>query len=440
MWRRRDPEVQGFKVQGFKVQGFKVQGFKRFMAMSRQKRRAGRLAIVVAIAVGVAGTADALGPESKRLGRAKDYIADEQWPRAIDELRVAVADPKESRRDEALYWLAHSLNQSGDPASAVETISRLERDFPSSMWVKPARSLRIEIAVRLNRSDVLWWTALPPAPPPAPLQPMRPTARSRGRAGSLLPAPPTPVALPPASPIPPPAGSAKLPPPSPPPPPKIWYPDSYNPDADLRIQALGGLMKTDAEKVIPMLRDIAFESENPGQASRAVFMLAQSMLPKARETVVQVAKTGPERAKLAAVRELGRFGGPDVSKELLQVYTTANDPVKWQIVKSLGERAEPLALFHIVQTEKDGKLRYSAIVSLGRAGGITQLAGMYKSANLQSRRSIIGGLFFARAETELIRIADSESDEQLRQEVFQRLRFLDTPKAKEYLQKVSEKR
>ncbi len=39
-------------------------------------------------------------------------------------------------RDEALYWLAHSQNQAGDPASAVATISRLERDYPTSMWVK----------------------------------------------------------------------------------------------------------------------------------------------------------------------------------------------------------------------------------------------------------------------------------------------------------------
>ena len=78
-----------------------------------------------------------------------------------------MADAKEPRRDEALYWLAHSLNQSGDQASSVETIGRLERDFPASMWVKPARSLRIEIAVRLNRNDVLWWTALPPPPPVA---------------------------------------------------------------------------------------------------------------------------------------------------------------------------------------------------------------------------------------------------------------------------------
>jgi len=378
-----------------------------------KRRQATRLVMVIALALAwVSGaqalvphsSAEALAPESKRLGRAKDYIADEQWPRAIEELRAAVADSKEPRRDEALYWLAHSLNQSGDQASAVETIGRLERDFPASMWVKPARSLRIEIAVRLNRSDVLWWTALPPPPPPAPVAP-KPSGPKR---------------------------AAK--------PPPIWYPDKYDPDTDLRIQALGGLMKTDAEKVVPILGQIVFESEHPGPAIRAVFMLAQSSLPEARETVVRVAKTAPEAVRLAAVRDLGRFGGPEASKDLLNVYTTADEPVKLQIVKSLGERAETLALVHIVESEKDGTLRFSAIAGLGQAGGVVQLARMYKSATLQRKRPIIVGLFIARADGELIRICDTEIDVEIRKEALGRLRLLGTPKAKEYLQKVSEKR
>ena len=316
-------------------------------------RQITRMLVLVTLALGWAAGAqgfvapssiEAGAPESKRLGRAKDFIADEQWARAIDELRLSVADAKEPRRDEALYWLAHSLNQSGDQAAAVETIGRLEREFPSSMWVKPARSLRIEIAVRLNRSDVLWWTALPPSPPAVPV---KVTPRVQVRMPKQ---------------------------PAVPPPPKLWYPDKFDPDADLRIQALGALMKTDAEKVVPILGQIAFESDNPGPAMRAVFMLSQSSLPTARETVVRVAMTGPEPVRIAAVRDLGRFGGPEASKDLLSVYTTANEPVRLQIVKALGERADGVALLQIVESEKDGTLRFNAIAGLGQAGGAEKLA------------------------------------------------------------------
>ena len=344
---------------------------------------------------------ESAAPESKRLSRAKDLIADEQWARAIDELRPAVADSKEPRRDEALYWLAHSLNQSGDQAAAVETIGRLEREFPSSMWVKPARSLRIEIAVRLNRSDVLWWTALPPSPPAVSVK-VEPRVQMR------MPKQPA-VA----------------------PPPKLWYPDKFDPDADLRIQALGALMKTDAEKVVPILGQIAFESDNPGPAMRAVFMLAQSSLPTARETVVRVAMTGPEPVRIAAVRDLGRFGGPETSKDLLSVYTTANEPVRLQIVKALGERADGVALLQIVESEQDGTLRFSAIAGLGQAGGAAKLARMYKTASQPRKRPIIVGLFRARADVELIQICDAEPDPSLRHEALERLRLLGTPKAKD---------
>ena len=129
------------------------------------------------------------GPvESKRMERAKDLIADEQWVRAIDELKAAANDPKEPNRAEALFWLAHSQHQAHDTAAAVETISRLEREYPGSPWVKPAQSLRIEIAQRLQRKDFLWWYAAPPVPP-TPAAAPSPTPAPP----AAVPAPPPPV-------------------------------------------------------------------------------------------------------------------------------------------------------------------------------------------------------------------------------------------------------
>ena len=60
----------------------------------------------------------------------------------------------------------HSQYQVGDHVDAIQTIARLERLFAKSRWVRPARSLRVEIAQRLRRDDVLWVLATPPPPPP----------------------------------------------------------------------------------------------------------------------------------------------------------------------------------------------------------------------------------------------------------------------------------
>jgi HEAT repeat protein len=418
--------------------------------MTSMKRRAGWVCVALAaVVLGTSGGALAAGPESKRLTQGKDYIAEERWALAVEELRAAVADKKETRRDEALYWLAHSLNQAGDPSSAVTTIALLERDYPTSMWVRPAQSLRVAIAVRLHRTDVLWHMVAPPLPPPAPGVPP---------ASAVPPTPlPPPAMSPPVLPVPPgpphpkpppppravPATPKAVPPKPPPPPPPMWYTESIGADDDLRVLALGGLLRSEPQKVVPMLGQIALESDNPNSAISAVFVLASSSLPEARAIVVKVARQGSEPVQVAAVRDLGRFGGPDVSKDLMSVYLTAQPPVKAQIVKSLGERSEKLALATIVSSEKDVKIRSRAFTSLGQAGGAAQLAAMYRAASPADKRAIIGGLGLARADAELIRIAEAErtpAGATFRNDALEQLRLLGTAKASDYLQKVKESR
>ena len=379
------------------------------MAHRRRALWAGGLCICTALLAlpGISGAA----AESQRLGRAKDLIADEQWSPAIPELRAAAADPKEPNRDEALFWLAHCESQARDAAAAVATIRRLEREYPRSPWVKPARSLRIELAQRLRRDDVLWYTAVPP-PPPAP--------------PAVATVPEVPVrAAPP------------IPPPPPPVPPPAWIGEDFRPDTELRIQALGSLMHTDALKVIPMLRDIALSGHDPGDARRALFLLAQSSRADARATVVEVAKTGPDPVRLAAVRELGRLDGPAVATELLQVYATASDRIKHQVVSSLGQRDASPALMRIAQSERDRPLRNAAIAALGQAGAREHLSTLYarsRAGAADMKRPIILGLFNARADAELIRIAEQERDPQLRKEILSRLRLLGTERARAYLE------
>jgi HEAT repeat protein len=360
--------------------------------------------------------AGAAALESKRLAEAKDCIAEEQWSCAIDLLRQAVRDRRESSRDEALYWLAHSLNEYGDPAAALQTIRQLETEFRTSPWLKAAGALRIAMAVRLGRHDVLWAAAAPPPPPPPP------DARTPGTP-AVAPVPPTPAA-PPA-------------PPAAAPPPPLWLPEGIVVDSEMRLQALSSLIRSDAARVIPMLREIALESENVDVASRAVFVMAQSERPEVRETVIQVARRAAEPVRGAAVRELARFEGPEISTELIHVYATGHEAVKRQVVKSLGERKERRALMRIVQSEKEPELRSRAILTLGQIGGTEQLRLLYPRVEPAAKRAVILGLFSARADGDLIRIAQRERNATLRNEIITRLRVLGTPKAKEYLAQIS---
>jgi hypothetical protein len=384
---------------------------------------------IVLIAGSEALHAAPLPKESARMARAKDLISEDQWMAAIPVLRAAARDPKEPNKDEALFWLAHSQNQAGNLAESVESIRALQRDFPKSRWSEPAGSLMIELAHKLGRSDVLWKAATPrpPAPPEGPPAPSAPRSPRSRKGPTVTPPgpPPPPVATTPAQPAPPvpPAAIA-------------WFADSYALGADLRVQALGQLIKTDAQKVIPILRNIALEPANPGAARKAVFVLAQSRNADAQSTVVDVAKTGPEPVRVAAIRELGRFGGPEVSSALLEVYSTGNMPVKRQVVVSLGERADAPSLFRIAQSENDDRLRDTAIITLGKVGGREQLHVLLARASKETRLAVIRGLFLARDDDGLIRVAEQEKDPELRREVLSRLKLIGTPKAKEYLQSV----
>lgn len=385
--------------------------------------------MVVALLAGSSAWAASPEPaESARLMRAKDLMSEEQWVAAIPVLRAALADPKEKNRDEALFWLAHSQNQAGDLAEAVDSIRQLQRNHPKSRWSAPAYSLLIELAQKLGRNDVLWWTATTPRPIPAPAPPRA------GRARAVAAPPPPPAPPQPAVPA---ATAPVAAPPTPPPPPmpSAWVSETYLPDADMRVQALGRLIHTDAQKVIPILVDIALESSNPATARRAVFVLAQSRNPEAQMLVVDLAKRGAESVRLAAVKELGRFGGPNISAELLKVYSSADVQVKQQVVVSLGQRADKTALLKIAQSEANPKLRDAAILTLGRAGGGEQLRVLYRKAVTETRQAVIRGLFNARDVDGLIRIAEDEKDPQLREEVLVRLRLIGTPQARAYLEK-----
>lgn len=421
-------------------------------------------AFVMTMWVAGAAFAAAPAPDSKRLGRAKDYIADEQWQRAVAELKAVVADPKEKNRAEALYWLAHSEYQAGDQGAAIETIARLEREYRSSVWVRPARSLRIEIAQRLQRDDLLWWMADPPAPavppappvtatapfpaaPPAPRTP-RPVATTRPPTPPALPAPP-PAPVPPAADVVPPTPPASRMPPRPmryhvvkpgamPLPPddsSVWVPAPFEPDTDLRIQALSGLLQTHPDRVIPLLKEIALDTANPADARRAVFVLGQSPRPDARNTIVEVARRGPGPVRIAAIRELGRVDAPNVSSELMQVYVSASGDarIKREVVSSLGSRADTASLLRIARTESDTFVRNTAILTLGRAGARSQLGMLYAQAPRESRSAVLTALLAAKDENQLIKIADAEQDPQLRAQAIRQLRLLGTPRALQYV-------
>jgi hypothetical protein len=381
------------------------------------------LALVVLPRLSLAAAAD-----SERMSRAKDLIADEQWRRAIVELRAAYGDPNEAAKDEAAFWLAHSLYQSGDAGSALQVIVQLEQRFPRSRWVFPARSLKLEIAHRLNRNDLLWTYATPPPPPPAPRAPgVLPTPPAPG----ALPAPPAPEAVgavPAVAPTPAPAPDA---PPAPPAlrrglPKRTWVmempdqPELAFRDRDLQILALGGLMRTEPDRAEPILKQVALRADDEEQARRAIFVLLQSNRLAA---VADLARQGSEEVTLAAVKELGFVRSGGSASLLKDLYVSGSEPVKVQVLRSLGRSRQTVPLMQLARSESQRSLREAAVAALGQAGARTQLASLYRQAP-DLKEPVISALFTAGGDDELLSIVRVERDARLRAEARTRLKQL----------------
>src|ERR1700761_8901225 len=63
-----------------------------------------------------------------------------QWDEAVEDFSAS-ASRKGPNADAALYWKAYAMNRAGRREDALDAISDLKRDYPSSRWIKDAKAL-----------------------------------------------------------------------------------------------------------------------------------------------------------------------------------------------------------------------------------------------------------------------------------------------------------
>ena len=282
------------------------------------------LCAAIVMTLSCAGAASA----ADRLDAARMFIFDRNWPKAVAELRRVVKDRQEPLRDEAAFWLAHSLFQMGNPPEALGAIETLERDHARSRWVLPAQSLRVQIAAHTGRTDLLWRVAVQPAPR-APVPPRTPRSPETPRTPATAPPAPAPFTM-----------------------------------TDVRIEALNGLMRRDPGRAVPVLREIVVQEIETPQARRALLVLGLSAHEGARETVMHFARTGPDALRVVAVEQMGRWPLVSARRALTTVYASGSDRVKLEVLRSLGEAQADRELIRIVRDETDQGLRGFAVAQL----------------------------------------------------------------------------
>jgi hypothetical protein len=188
-------------------------------------------------------------------------------------------------------------------------------------------------------------------------------------------------------------------------------------DEDLKLLALQGVANSDAENAVPLIEGVLKSAQSPRVKERALFVLAQSNKPAARDVVIRVARGGSNPdLQLKAVQFVGMFRSTDGIKVLSEIYGSSQDQaVRRAILRSymMANAREPLLA--AARQETTPELRLEAVRQLGNMKAGAELADLYaKETSTDVKKQILRGLAIAGQNDKLIALAQAESNPELR--------------------------
>jgi HEAT repeat protein len=199
---------------------------------------------------------------------------------------------------------------------------------------------------------------------------------------------------------------------------------------------LNSLMNVDPERAVPMLEKFLQGSETPKLKDRALFVLAQSGSPRAREVIGRVARgESNPHLQMKAVKYLGLFGGEESRQELATIYAATTDvEVKRAILKSFMLAGVRGRLLTAAKGEDVPELRREAVHQLGVMGAREELWQLYQQETERGvREQILKALFISGDVDRMIEVARLEDDDELRLEAIHRLGLMGGPKTADAL-------
>jgi hypothetical protein len=358
---------------------------------------------------------------------ATSKLDENKWTEALQSFEQ-VYSIKGRRADGALYWKAYALNKLGRRQEALSSIAALRSAYPKSQWLKDAGALELEVKQATG-------------------QPVNPNAQSDDEykllaLNSIMNSDPERA---------------------------IPHVENMlnNPrnSAHLKEQALFVLAQSESPKAQQILAGIARGQKGPQLQTKAIQFLGTDPSPanmKAlgeiyastqdagvkravlqaylvgdnQEGVLTAAKqeTNPE-VKRSAIQILGAM---DAKKELAQLYSTADPESKKAVLDACVAADYSEFLAQVAKNQGEPvELRRAALQRLGAVGGkdtSATLVQIYRSeTNRDMKDAALQGLFVDDDAKDLIALARSENDPQMRRRIVEKLAVMDSKEAKDYM-------
>ena len=245
-------------------------------------------------------------------------------------------------------------------------------------------------------------------------------------------------------------------------------------DDELKLLALNALQHSDPERALPLLEGVLNGANSLQLKQRAIFVLAQSTQPRARQILMDLAKGGGnpdlQRYAIRYVASGGKQGATPA--ELRAIYDSTQDAdIKRAVIQALGQsgfaytlitpgelggvRAGELAavrsttrgttgarpdntaatqeLLSIYQKEQDRELRRAILSRLGSVGGdksSAMLTDLYsREEDVDTKKAIISSLARQDAGEALVGLARKETNMTLKREIVTKLSTMSKNKA-----------
>ncbi|HKV42156.1 MAG TPA: HEAT repeat domain-containing protein [Blastocatellia bacterium] len=371
---------------------------------------------------------DSSDPATKMFLQGRDYLAEENWAQAEQQFNNFLKEYSNNAKvDAALYWLALSQRKQDQLDRADQTLQELIRRFPKSTWVDDAKTMRLEIAPRLGKGEVIAegsdsnndeikaaaLRSLFEANPDRGMELARNMLKPGSTASPRLKE--AAVQL---------AGSSGGPK-------ALAFLEEIarNSQTDIRIRktAVFWLGQSGDESVLELLKDIT-KSTDTALAEAAVFSLSQHSSPRVTAILGELARSSaPIRVRNKAIFGLSQREGEESLDELIKLYDSDHNPeIQKQILFALAQLSTPRAqskLNEIAMKGDNVEVRKQAIFWIGQRGGPDVAENLIKLYDSASEPEIRKQILFAlsqmhtpRADAKLDEVAGGTGDVELRKQ------------------------
>jgi HEAT repeat protein len=200
-------------------------------------------------------------------------------------------------------------------------------------------------------------------------------------------------------------------------------------DEELRLFALAQLMDRAPERALPLVLDLVRNSESEKVRRDAIFVLAVSDAPEARQALADMARdsNNPETQRNA----IHLLGTMDATAELQSLYTGLQDrDTKIAVIEALSIAGESTMLKQVLATETDSELRRAAIRGIAMedsSESASLLESIYDSSDsIEEKSAILEALVMMDEASGLaLKILRTETNPELQHQAIQVLGIMD---------------